>query len=43
LLNWKGVLFFLIVGMFFAAKAGYSWIMDEDEDDTTLQDDTFSW
>ena len=43
LLNWKGVLFFFIVGMFFAAKAGYTWIMDEDEDDTTLEDDTFSW
>jgi uncharacterized membrane protein required for colicin V production len=43
MLNWKGVLFFFIVGMFFAAKAGYTWIMDEDEDDTTLEDDTFSW
>ena len=43
LLNWKGVLFFFIVGMFFAAKAGYTWIMDEDEDDITLEDDTFSW
>lgn len=43
MLNWKGVLFFLIVGMFFAAKAGYTWIMDEDEDDTDSEDDTLSW
>jgi arginine exporter protein ArgO len=43
MLNWKGVLFFLIVGMFFAAKAGYTWVMDEDEDDTDSEDDTLSW
>lgn len=44
LLNWKGVLFFFIVGMFFAAKAGYSWVMSEEEDDTTdVEDNPFSW
>jgi hypothetical protein len=32
MLNWKGVLFFIIVGMFFAAKAGYNWIMSEEEE-----------
>jgi hypothetical protein len=43
MLNWKGVLFFLIVGMVLAAKAGYTWVMDEDEDDNELEDNTFSW
>lgn len=33
MLNWKGVLFFVIVGMFFAAKAGYNWITEEDDFD----------
>lgn len=32
LLNWKGVLFLVIVGIVFAGKAGYNWIMSEDED-----------
>jgi hypothetical protein len=32
MLYWKGVLFFIIVGMFFAAKAGYNWIMSEEEE-----------
>ena len=45
MLNWKGVLFFVIVGMFFAAKAGYNWIMSEEEDDnfTDVEDNPFSW
>jgi hypothetical protein len=44
MLNWKGVLFFIIIGMFFAAKAGYSWVMSEEEDDTTdVEDNPFSW
>lgn len=44
LLNWKGVLFFIIIGMFFAAKAGYSWVMSEEEDDTTdVEDNPFTW
>lgn len=41
MLNWKGVLFFFIVGMFFAAKAGYSWVMSEEED--IEEDDDNSW
>jgi hypothetical protein len=32
LLNWKGVLFFVVVGMVFAGKAGYTWIMSEEEE-----------
>jgi len=40
MLNWKGVLFFIIVGMFFAAKAGYNWIMSEEED---IEEDDNSW
>ena len=43
MLNWKGVLFFFIVGMVLAAKAGYTWVMDEDEDANELEDNTFSW
>ena len=40
MLNWKGVLFFIIVGMFFAAKAGYNRIMSEEED---IEEDDNSW
>lgn len=40
MLNWKGVLFFVIVGMFFAGKAGYNWIMSEEED---IEEDDNSW
>ena len=36
LLNWKGVLFFFIVGMFFAAKALYTWVYSEEEEDTEV-------
>lgn len=40
MLNWKGVLFFIIVGMFFAAKAGYNWIMSEEEG---IEEEDNSW
>jgi hypothetical protein len=40
MLNWKGVLFFVIVGMFFAAKAGYNWIMSEEEG---IEEEDNSW
>jgi len=40
LLNWKGVLFFVVIGLFFAGKAGYNWIMSEDED---IEEDDNSW
>jgi uncharacterized membrane protein required for colicin V production len=45
MLNWKGVLFFVIIGMFFAGKAAYNWIMSEEEDDysTQVEDNPFSW
>jgi hypothetical protein len=44
LLNWKGVLFFFIVGMVFAVKALYVWVMSEEEDDSTeVEDNSFSW
>lgn len=44
LLNWKGVLFFFIVGMVFAVKALYAWVMSEEEDDSTeVEDNSFSW
>jgi hypothetical protein len=36
LLNWKGVLFFFIVGMFFAVKALYTWVYSEEEEDTQV-------
>lgn len=39
MLNWKGVLFFVIVGMFFAGKAAYNWIMSEEE----IQEEDNSW
>ena len=42
LLNWKGVLFIVIVCGAFIAKALYEWAMEEEED-TELEDDTFSW
>ena len=40
MLNWKGVLFFFIVGMVFAAKLGYEWVMSEEED---IEEDDNSW
>jgi len=36
LLNWKGVLFFFIVGMFFSVKALYTWVYSEEEEDTQV-------
>ena len=42
MLNWKGVLFFFIVGMVFAAKLGYEWVMDEEED-YLVEEEPFIW
>jgi len=42
ILNWKGVLFFLVIGIFFAAKAGYNFIENYEVEDTYSEDDT-SW
>ena len=42
LLNWKGVLFFIIVGMFFAGKAAINFIENYEVDDEETEDDT-SW
>jgi hypothetical protein len=42
MLNWKGVLFFFIVGMVFAAKLGYEWVMDEEED-YLAEEEPFIW
>ena len=42
MLNWKGVLFFLVVGMVFAAKLGYKWVMDEEED-YLAEEEPFIW
>ena len=42
MLNWKGVLFFLVVGMVFAAKLGYEWAMDEEED-YLAEEEPFIW
>jgi DMSO/TMAO reductase YedYZ heme-binding membrane subunit len=43
LLNWKGVLFIVMVCAVLIARASYTWVMDEDGTDTELEDDTFSW
>ena len=42
LLNWKGVLFFAIVGIFFAGKAAINFIENYEVDDEETEDDT-SW
>jgi hypothetical protein len=42
ILNWKGVLFFLVVGMVFAAKLGYEWAMDEEEN-YLAEEEPFIW
>lgn len=41
-LDWKGVLFFLVIGIFFAAKAGYNFIENYEVEDTYTEEDT-SW
>jgi hypothetical protein len=43
LLNWKGVLFMVMVFGAFIAKASYTWAMEEEEEDTQQEDDTFNW
>jgi hypothetical protein len=43
LINWKGVLFFVIVGIVFAAKALYTWVDSDDDDDTDIEDNPFTW
>jgi hypothetical protein len=43
LLNWKGVLFIVMVCAVLIARASYTWVMDEGGTDTELEDDTFSW
>jgi hypothetical protein len=41
LLNWKGVLFFAIVGIFFAGKAAINFIENYEVDDVEIEDN--SW
>jgi sugar phosphate permease len=43
LLNWKGVLFMVMVCGAFIAKALYTWAMEEEEEDTQQEDDIFNW
>lgn len=41
LLNWKGILFVLVVGVVFAVKALYTWV--NEEDDYEVEEEPFTW
>ena len=42
-LNWKGVLFFFVIGMVFAGKRAYQFIQDNDSMDDDEEDEDFNW